>query len=523
VAGSFSYSYYASDGSTALSGAPTNAGNYYVTAAFTSSDSNYGAATSTQTSFTIGKATPTVQVSDPSALYNQAAFTATATVAGVVPGVDNTPAASLENVTPTLTYYNGSTASGTALSGAPLLPGTYTVQVSFAGSLDYTPGSATATFMIKTTTTSITGPNSGLPGQSLTYTFAVSGPTQDISFNINFGDGTNLKTSAAGPTIKLDHVYAAAGNYIIHVTGTDNKNVVSQVVTHPVTIGLLTNPTAFVEHLYFDLLGRQADSNGLNAWVKAINNGTLTKSQVVAGFEASTEFRTDEIKQTYVKFLRRSSDSSGLATWTNFLGLNHSLEQLQANVIASGEFIARFGALDNTTWLTAVYADVLNRAPDSAGLTGWLADLANGFGSAADHGEDGRFDLGLSGNSDLAFVRRAEVVDLILRSPEAERDLVEGLYRALLRRPSDPTGLNTFVKSLLQGQPNVTANGGSLTEARDSRFSDEQVIIGIAGSDEYFARAAATVDPSGGLFNSPFGMFAASGGLGPTPGSPFLV
>jgi hypothetical protein len=55
----------------------------------------------------------------------------------VVTGVDTTPAASLEGVTPTLTYYVGSTASGSGSATAPVAAGTYTVVATFPGSDDY--------------------------------------------------------------------------------------------------------------------------------------------------------------------------------------------------------------------------------------------------------------------------------------------------------------------------------------------------------------------------------------------------
>ena len=66
--------------------------------------------------------------------------------------------ASLEGVTPTLTYYSGTSATGTALSGAPTTVGTYTVLASFAGSTDYTSGTASTTFTIgqATPTVSVT-------------------------------------------------------------------------------------------------------------------------------------------------------------------------------------------------------------------------------------------------------------------------------------------------------------------------------------------------------------------------------
>jgi hypothetical protein len=209
--------------------APKAAGSYTVVASFAgSTDYSSGQALA---NFTIGQAKPTVSVSDAGGTYNQKPFAATATVAGVN-GIAGT---SLEGVTPSLTYYSGSTASGTPLAGAPTLPGTYTVKASFAGSADYTSASATTTFTIQTPT-SITGPTIGVPGQPLTYTFAVNGPTQGMAFTINYGDGTTLTTAAGGPSIRLDHLYHATGSFTIQVTAKDQNAVVSQLATQSVNV-----------------------------------------------------------------------------------------------------------------------------------------------------------------------------------------------------------------------------------------------------------------------------------------------
>jgi hypothetical protein len=181
---------------------------------------------------TVTPATPTVQVTDVGGAYNGSAFSATATAAGL----DGIAGPSLEGVAPMLTYYAGSSAGGTPLAGAPVLPGTYTALASFAGSADYTPASATATFTIQTPTTLMAGPTVGVPGQPLTYTFAVGGPTQGITFTINYGDGTSLQTGAGGPSIKLDHLYTATGSYTIQVTATDQNGLVSLLATQPVQI-----------------------------------------------------------------------------------------------------------------------------------------------------------------------------------------------------------------------------------------------------------------------------------------------
>jgi len=168
---------------------------YPVTYAF-AGDSNYPPATDNSTTETVTKATPTVQVSDAGGVYTDNPFPATATVTGV----SGTPSSSLEGVTPSLTYYTGSTASGTPLPGAPTAVGTYTVLASFAGSADYQAASNTATFAI--TQTAITG-------------FAVSwGSSGSAALNLPATSGglllpTGRKTDL--PWLGIDHITLTLG------------------------------------------------------------------------------------------------------------------------------------------------------------------------------------------------------------------------------------------------------------------------------------------------------------------------
>jgi hypothetical protein len=103
------------------------------------------------TVFSINAATPTLSVSDAGGTYNGQSFAATATVGGVVYGVDETPAATLEGVGLKLDYVrlndDGTTTDlgSTAPSGA----GSYQVTASFAGSADYLASSATTSFTIQ--------------------------------------------------------------------------------------------------------------------------------------------------------------------------------------------------------------------------------------------------------------------------------------------------------------------------------------------------------------------------------------
>ena len=142
--------------------APTKAGTYTVVASFAGSV-DYASVTSTPVTFTIGKAVPSsVTVADAGGTYNDAPVSATGSVAGVVKGVDTTPAAKLENVGLNFTYYVGNSTTGVALASGPINAGTYTVVASFAGSVDYTPAnSKPVTFTIGKAVPSVTAADAG--------------------------------------------------------------------------------------------------------------------------------------------------------------------------------------------------------------------------------------------------------------------------------------------------------------------------------------------------------------------------
>ena len=105
--------------------AKRSTGTYTVVANFGGS-ADYNAAASSPVTFDIGSLpVPTVTVIDAGGPFTGSTYPAVAQVNGV---------ASLENVTPTLAYYSGSTATGTPLAAAPSAVGTYTVVANFAGS-----------------------------------------------------------------------------------------------------------------------------------------------------------------------------------------------------------------------------------------------------------------------------------------------------------------------------------------------------------------------------------------------------
>jgi sugar lactone lactonase YvrE len=128
--------------STATGSAAT-AGTHFITATGGTA-ANYSI-TDVPGTLSVAQATPVVDVCDAGGICNESAFPATATAVGI----SGIPTASLEGVSPTLTYYVGSTISGSGSSTAPSAVGTYTVVANFPGSADYTAAQSTpVTFTI---------------------------------------------------------------------------------------------------------------------------------------------------------------------------------------------------------------------------------------------------------------------------------------------------------------------------------------------------------------------------------------
>ncbi len=189
---------------------------------------DYKADTATST-ITVEKATPTFKLGDSGGVYAGSPFPAAVAITGT--GPDNSPAASLAGVTPTLAYYVGSGTAGLSLgSTAPTAAGTYTVVAGFAGSANYsavksspvtfTIGPGTATIAL----TSSTG--SAVYGQPMTFVAKVAAgntPSGTVTF---FDGGTTLATVAlnGSGTATLVTSALAVGSHSITATYSGNAD-----------------------------------------------------------------------------------------------------------------------------------------------------------------------------------------------------------------------------------------------------------------------------------------------------------
>lgn len=86
------------------------------------------------------------------------------------------------------------------------------------------------------------------------------------------------------------------------------------------------------------------------------------------------------VANLYADALNRVPDTQGLTYWTNALTKGLSVDQFITNIFSSSEFQSLHP--DNSQLIAALYHDILGRSPDAAGLSYWLGQLNNHVSTA---------------------------------------------------------------------------------------------------------------------------------------------
>ncbi len=229
-------------GNTCSSTPPTQAGTYTATASFAGS-ADYAAVQSKPVTFTIAKATPTIQISDAGGTYNGSAFPATVTVRGV----SGSAAASLEGVTATVTYCQGTSCSATA----PIQAGTYTATASFAGSADYSAAQSTmVTFTIAPDPATLKIVDNSQPVDATGQGFSQSGSWTAASTGLDGGSLISSGPAGSGQSqAKWSFTQLQPGTYDVAVTWVPGSSL-SATVNYSVCDGSKTCQVVSVNQQY---------------------------------------------------------------------------------------------------------------------------------------------------------------------------------------------------------------------------------------------------------------------------------
>lgn len=99
----------------------------------------------------------------------------------------------------------------------------------------------------------------------------------------------------------------------------------------------------WVDHMYFDLLGRAPDPAGETSWVNALTNG-MDRSVVAMGFAASAEREGITVRNDYQTFLGRQPGDSEVSSWVSAFQGELTNEDVVAGFVGSDEYFAAIGS-----------------------------------------------------------------------------------------------------------------------------------------------------------------------------------
>src|SRR5262249_50661604 len=87
---------------------------------------------------------------------------------------------------------------------------------------------------------------------------------------------------------------------------------------------------------------------------------------------------TNAVQELYQDLLGRPADSTGLNSFVGFLGNGGTLEKVKEAIFGSPEYFQQRGQGTNSGFLTALYNDILGRGVDPAGAAAFGTELAQG-------------------------------------------------------------------------------------------------------------------------------------------------
>ncbi len=183
-------------------------------------------------------------------------------------------------------------------------------------------------------------------------------------------------------------------------------------------------------------------------------NGGAGNDEMRGGDEFTLTIDQKTVYRLYGATLAREPDIAGLAYWTGQISAGASLVTIAAGFVGSNEFQAAYGALNNTQFVTRLYANVLHRAPDAAGLAYWNGLLAGGASRASvvtgfSDSPENQAATDMAANGFATTALYGAVYGQVFR-----------LYGATLGRGPDAAGFEYWVNQLAGGQPLVDITSG---------------------------------------------------------------
>jgi Ca2+-binding RTX toxin-like protein len=268
-----------------------------------------------------------------------------------------------------------------------------------------------------------------------------------------------------------------------------------------------TSNRDFVTLLYDNVLGRAPDATGLANWSGRIDDGVMSRAQVVQGFSESAEFITgtaapalafsraglqaefaDDVYRMYRATLDRDPDLDGFANWAGRMADGMTYINAVSGFTQSVEFKQTYGDTTDAGFVTLLYNNVLDRAPDAAGLDNWSARLSSGAMSREQvvQGFAQSTEFVRATQPDLESWTRAQGRDDVLDGAGGQNVLMGGILS------------DTFVFRAVDEGAHVVVDAESWDSLRFEGFGYNEVAEVVPylqsdGADVVFSDAAVTI------------------------------
>lgn len=206
---------------------------------------------------------------------------------------------------------------------------------------------------------------------------------------------------------------------------------------------------------------------GVDHLVGAAGADLLQAEWVVEGFDTAS----DTVVRLFQATLARAPGEAGHRAWTGQIQSGTLGEAAAITALmGSAEYQALYGGTTNTAFVTALYHNVLERAPTSAGLANWVTALEGGMTRAAVVGD-------FAASAEFHDLMLPRILDYSFAGLQAGwTDDVWRLFQAVLDRDPAGSGLMTWAQSLASGTTYL------------------QAVEGLMGSAEFIQRYGDTTD-----------------------------
>jgi hypothetical protein len=214
-------------------------------------------------------------------------------------------------------------------------------------------------------------------------------------------------TVDTSPSATIDRLYEAVLGRAADAGGkADWLSAIDGGATmHDVAMGLVMSPeaqqfrgsmsdTQYVEMLYQEILGREADTGGRDSWVGALQSGGQDRAGILLEFINSAENLaaepsvpvTVDFNQTdvaslvrlYDTVLARSPDEPGLNHWLSLTEGGMSMGQVADFLLVSQEAQDIYGPMNDGQFIGMLYQNALGRSGSADEIASWTTALSNG-------------------------------------------------------------------------------------------------------------------------------------------------